>query len=132
MKKQHLIYLSFAILLTACDPARMLFIENQTKETIEVTIYTGDCKGYVINEDDAEMLKNIVIAADSLNKHELYLGMGKWTEESFANLKDCITSISVLQNGKERVYEGEALQKMIIGKNIGKFMSSQVNIVISE
>jgi len=132
MKIQHLIYLSFAILLTACDPARMLFIENDTKDSIEVTINTGDCKGYVINEDDAEMLKNITISADSLNTHELYLGMGKWTDESFDNLKDCITSISVLQNGEERIYEGEALQKMIIGKNIGKFMSSQVTIAISE
>lgn len=132
MKQQHFIYLAISILLTACDPARMLFIENKTEETIEVTIHTGECKGYIVNEGDEEMLKNIVITADSNNIQDLYLGMGKWRDEDFDNFKDCVTSISVVQNGQEEVYEGEALQKMIVGKNIGKFTNSQVTIVISD
>lgn len=119
-----LLGLILVINLSACDPARVLIIENETETKIEIEIELKECENRFIQSlNDNNEFKNVTLGTTQREVIKAYyFGLGGWSKEELGALIECTMSISIKEPGKSiRIIEGKELRNMLPKKRIGIF-----------
>lgn len=119
-----LFMLTILVGFSACDPARIIIIQNETEANIELEIALKDCENeWIQSLNENGEFKQIRLGTSQKEKTQSYaFGIGHWTEEDLDALIECTESIIIKKVGKSmRKIEGEELRKMLPDKKKGVF-----------
>ena len=130
---QFLIGLILLIHLSACDPLRIITIENRTNSKIEINIEFKDCKNQFIQMVNYNKeFKKVILDRTREERVEVYLfGVGGWSKDEFKAFIESAESITVKEAGKPiRQIEGEELRNMLPKKRKGILFKNLMTIKI--
>lgn len=120
--------------LYACDPARILTLQNNTGEPIELEIEFEACESHMIQSLTTRINspKTALGNRNGEKKMLLFFGLGGWRKKDLDDLLEYTKSIKVIEKGKpERIIQGEELREALPKKRKG-ILNSYMKITISK
>ena len=121
------------LLLSSCDPEKVIVIKNFGKEPIHLDILFNDCeKPEAFSFLEGEHFANIYLGTDGMNMHIIHMGMGAWSDDEIVTVLDCIESIQVIKEGDGPYFIEGAPLKALKDASLKTSKGNTIELVIED
>lgn len=115
-----IITLLFSVLLSACDPLRVLYFKNDTSVDVSLKVKFKEQLVPCLRDSNANN-KFEKITIKSHTKVRFSCGMGTWSKENVADVRNSIQSVTLKNDRSSKIYSKDSIDSALIIKKSGGF-----------